>query len=230
MVNTASLNLVKSIPCFVNLSTEAFELLLDSAREQPFIKGATVLLEGEPCPGLFLVKSGTVKLYRISRGGDEQIMRIVYPGGCFECAPLFDRGSNPVSAQALEASKMIVIPIASFESLVSSYPELALQFVPILAMRLRDLLNTVEDFSFRTVSSRLAKLLLQLGERQDVISAVSTPRPLTQQHLACVVGCSRQVLNSSLRELVREGIIKLEKRRIIVLEPEALEELTYPKL
>jgi CRP/FNR family transcriptional regulator len=112
---------------------------------------------------------------------------------------------------------------------MSSYPEIALQLVPVLSMRLRDLLNTVEDFSFRSVSSRLAKLLLQLGERQDEGSSMPTNRPLTQHHLACVVGCSRQVLNNSLRELVREDVIKIEKRRIIVLEPDALWERTQPE-
>ncbi len=89
-------------------------------------------------------------------------------------------------------------------------------------------MNTVEDFSFRRVPSRVAKLLLQLGERRGEGSAVSTSQPLTQQHLACVVGCSRQVLNSTLREMVKENIIKIERRHIIVLKPEALLELTHP--
>ena len=145
-------------------------------------------MEGESCPGLFVVKSGSVKLYRISRGGHEQIMHIAYPGGCFECTPLFDGGLNPVSVQALETSSIIFIPIADFELLTNSYPEIMVQLVSVLAMRLRDLLNVVEDFSFRSVSSRLAKLLLQMEERQDRSSAVLTARPLTQHHLACVIG------------------------------------------
>jgi CRP/FNR family transcriptional regulator len=229
MIDTTASRILKSIPCFSGLSPEVLKQLLASAREQSFAKGETILLEGESCPGLFVMKSGAVKLYRNSRDGQEQIMRVVHPSGCFECAPLFDRGPNPVSAQALEASKAIFVPIANFESLMSSYPEIALQLVPVLSMRLRDLLNTVEDFSFRSVSSRLAKLLLQLGERQDEGSSMPTNRPLTQHHLACVVGCSRQVLNNSLRELVREDVIKIEKRRIIVLEPDALWERTQPE-
>ncbi|MBI4267198.1 MAG: Crp/Fnr family transcriptional regulator [Chloroflexi bacterium] len=227
MVSVASVNLLKSVPCFANLSLQALGLLLSSARERPFVKGEIVLLEGEPCPGLFVVKSGSVKLYRISPSGDEQIMRTVYPGGCFECAPIFDGGPNPVSAQALEASRLVFIPIANFQATTSAYPEIVVQLAPILAMRLRDLLTTVEDFSFSKVSARLARLLLQLGERQGT-HPTETSRPLTQQHLACVVGCSRQVLNSSLRDLVRKGIIKTEKRRIIVLKPEALMKLAFP--
>ena len=226
MVIVASLNLLKSVPCFAGLNADALGVLLDSARERDFAKGEFLLQEGDPCPGLFVLKSGSVKLYRTSLTGDEQIMRVVHSGGCFECAPLFDKGPNPVSAQALEPSKAIFIPTASFNSLVSNYPEVALQLVPILAMRLRDFLNTIEDFSFKTVSRRIAKLLVQLGERQDEERQLPLSAPITQHHLACIVGCSRQVLNGYLQELVRKGIIKIEKRRIIVIKPESLLELT----
>lgn len=225
MIST-SVNLLKSVACFAALNTEVSELLLDLARERNFAKGEVMLQEGDPCPGMFVVRSGSVKLYRTSSAGDEQIMRIVGAGGCFECAPLFDKGPNPLSAQALETCKTVFIPAASFETLISNYPEVALQFVPILAMRLRDFLNTIEDFAFKPVPTRIAKLLLQLGGRPDKNQQVSLPVPLTQHHLACIVGCSRQVLNGYLQELVREGIIKIENRRIIVLKPEILLELT----
>ena len=229
MTSTA-VNLLKSTACFATLKTEILEWLLDSARERNFARGEVILQEGEPCPGLFVVQSGLVKLYRTSSAGGEQIMRIVGAGGCFECTPLFDKGPNPVSAQALEICKTIFIPAASFEALINNYPEVALQLIPILAMRLRDFLNVIEDFSFKSVPTRIAKLLLQLGGRQDKNQQVSLPMPLTQHHLACIVGCSRQVLNGHLQELVREGTIKMEHRRIIVLKPETLLELTDPKL
>jgi CRP/FNR family transcriptional regulator len=230
MTTSASANLLKSIPCFTNLNPEVLELLLDSSRKRNFAKGEFMLQEGDTCPGLFIIRSGSVKLFRTSPAGDEQIMRLVGAGGCFECAPLFDRGPNPVSAQTLETCKTMFIPSASFKSLMDGYPQIALQLVPILAMRLRDFLNTIEDFSFKSVPTRITKLLLQLVERQDEDQQVSLSIPLTQHNLACIVGCSRQVLNGYLQELVREGIIKIENRRIIVLKSKALLELTYPDL
>ena len=224
-----SVNLLKSVPCFTSLNSEALGLLLDSARERAFAKGELMLQEGDPCPGLFVIRSGSVKLYRTSLAGDEQIMRVASAGGCFECAPLFDKGPNPISAQALETCNTVFIPATGFEDLISNNPEVALQLVPILAMRLRDFLNTIEDFSFKPVPIRIAKLLLQLGGRQDKTRQGLLPTPLTQHHLACIVGCSRQVLNGYLQELVREGIIKMENRRIIVLRPGLLLELTGSK-
>ncbi len=223
-------NFLKSIPCFANLSPEATECLLGSVKEQSFAKGELIMLEGEPCPGLFVVKSGTIKLYRSSPEGEEQIVSIVGGEGCFECAPLFDGGPNPVSAQALEASKVYFIPASDFKSLVSTHHEAVLPIVTILTMRLRSLLNMVEDFSFRRVYTRLAKLLYEFAEWQGETLSVSPSLPLNQQHLAHILGCSRQMVNTSLRKLVREGIIKIERRRITILKPEALRELIYPEI
>lgn len=214
--------MLKCLPCFAGLSPEALEYLEGNVQELSFAKGEIIILEGEPCPGLFVVQSGSVKLYRASRDGDEQIVRIVHRGGCFECAPLFDKGTNPVSAQALEATRISLLPASHFEVLTTTYPEVVLQIVPILALRLRSLLNMVDDFSFRRVSSRLARLLLQLGEPDGQELAISPSLSLNQQHLACMLGCSRQLLNTSLRRLVKEGIIDTEGRRIVVLKPEVL--------
>jgi CRP/FNR family transcriptional regulator len=225
MAARSSLNLLKSIPCFANLDSNALERLLEKTIEQSFSKGEIILLEGEPCPGLFILKTGSVKLYRTSDMGNEQIMRVVGARGCFECAPLFDHGRNPISAQTLEPSKVVFILAASFDTLINDYPEVALQFAQILSMRLRTSLNTIGDFSFKPVSSRIAKLLLQMGEREHNKRQFSLSVPLTQHNLSCIVGCTRQSVNNSLQEMARNGIIVIKNRTIVVLQPQRLHEL-----
>ncbi|MFQ5826415.1 MAG: Crp/Fnr family transcriptional regulator [Dehalococcoidia bacterium] len=227
-MQTVTLNPLESIPCFAGLSPEAMEWVLGALKEQSFARGQVIILEGDPCPGLFVLRSGSVKLYRISPEGEEQIVRIIRREGCFECAPLFDKGANPVSAQALEASKVYLLPASDFQSLISTHPQAVLGIVPILAMRLRSLLSMVEDFSFRPVYSRLAKLLLQLSQEEGEVLVVSPSLPLSQQHLACMLGCSRQLVNKSLRKLVRDGFIGMEGRRVVILKPEALREIVRP--
>ncbi|OGO22097.1 MAG: hypothetical protein A2144_05935 [Chloroflexi bacterium RBG_16_50_9] len=222
MATTTPSSFLKSIPCFTELGPEATEWLTDCVRELSFSKGQVILLEGESCPGLFLVKSGSVKLYRSSPDGEEQIVRIVHRGGCFECVPLLDGGTNPVSAQALEATDLYLLPTADFDTLFLQNPRLSLTFSAIMARRLRSLVNVVGDFSVRRVSSRLAALLSQLAEKQGEALVVSPSVPLSQQHLACMLGCSRQSVNSALRRLVTDNIIRMEGHRIIVLDPEAL--------
>lgn len=223
MSTAASLSLLESVPCFTFLDPEARQRLLDSAIAQTFTKGELLILEGEPCPGVFVVEQGTVKLYRTSPEGKEHIVRLVHPGGCFECAPIFDGGTNLTSAQAIEAARAYLLPAADFQSAVSTQPLALLEVLATMSLRLRSLLSMVEDFSFRRVPSRLANLLLQLSERGNGSSVISSP--LNQQHLSCMLGCSRQAVNSALQKLSRAGIITIDGRRIVVLKPEALKEL-----
>src|SRR3989304_3911444 len=165
MATTAPSSPFKSIPCFTELGPEAVEWLNDCVREHSFGKGQVIFLEGESCPGLFVVKSGSVKLYRSSPKGEEQIGRIVHRGGCFECVPLLDGGTNPVSAQALEATDLYLLAAADFDALFTQNPRLSLTFSAIMARRLRSLVNVVGDFSVRRVSPRLATLLSPLAEK-----------------------------------------------------------------
>lgn len=226
MTTTTRSSLFKSIPCFSELGTEAIEWLMDYVRELSFNKGQVIILEGEPCPGLFVVKSGSVKLYQSSPDGEEKIVRIVRRGGCFECVPLLDGGPNPVSAQALEASQVYMLPASDFESMFTNYPRIAITFNEIMARRLRSLVNMVGDFSVRRVYPRLAALLGQLAEWQGDVMVVSPSTPLSQQHLACMLGCSRQVVNSSLRKLAADKIIRMEGHSIVILNPEALKKVS----
>lgn len=213
------------IPCFCGLKPGESERLSIVLGEKSYAKGEIIFLEGEPCPGLFIVKSGSVKLYRTSGEGEEQIIRIIRHEGCFECAPLFDKGPNPVSAETLEASTLHFLPAAVFQSLIKAHPEVVLGIVPVLAMRLRSLIGMVEDFSFRSAYSRVANLLLQLVERRGDEWAVSPSQPLNQQHLACMLGYSRQVVNSSLRKMVGAGLIRMEARHIVIVKLDALREI-----
>lgn len=221
-VTDSAASILGSVPCFAALATEPMTKLQQATYEVAYAKGEVIILEGEPCPGLFVVCSGTVKLYRSSPTGQEQIIRIVHRGACFECTPLLDQGPNPISASALEDSRVLLIPASTFKSITKADPVVLAGLLRVMAARIRSLLNMVEDFSFRQVYPRLAKLLFQLSERQGDRLVVSPSLPLNQQHLACILGCSRQMLNTSLRRLVREKTIATEDRRMIILDTERI--------
>lgn len=222
MLKTLKANPLGNIPCFSGLSEATSAIVSDSIVECSYSRDQVVFFEGDPCTGLFIIKTGRVKLYRSSPGGDEHIVRVLGTGGCFECAPLFDGGPNPVSAQAMDESTLFFLPADAFRSILLT-PGIALQFASVLALRLRSLLNQVEDMSLRPVGARLARLLLQMSEHDTGTKAERASfRQLNQQHLACMLGCTRQMVNTSLGKLVREGMVRKEGKRLIVLKPEEL--------
>src|SRR5581483_9555162 len=165
------------------------------------------MLENDPCPGLYLVESGRVKVFRTSTDGREQVLMIVGPGGAFNDVPVFDGGPNAAAAAALERCSVYLIPSEHVLGALKAHPDAALAVAREFAGQLRALASLVEDLSFRHVTSRVAKLLLEYAEQPG---KPSVPARLTQQEIASMVGSVREVVGRSLAALEREGAIRLD--------------------
>ncbi len=211
-----------SVPYFSALGSEEIRRIAKKTFEHSFAKGEILFLEGESCHDLYLVKSGRVRIFKSSPQGREQVLRIARQGDSFNDVPVFDGGPNPASASALEPSIVYLIPRESLLSLVVDCPT-AQAIIKLFAARLRHLTTVVEDLSFRSVISRLAKMLLDLA----VVEGGPSPMPrLTQDEMATMVGSVRDVIGRALRALERTGAIRIEGQRILVIDPERLSGMT----
>ena len=219
---TSRVDFLRSQPYFNTLSAEEMARIEREVVELSFARGELLFLEGEACRGLYVVKSGQIRIFKSSPEGREQVLLIVKAGDTFNDIPIFDGGPNPASASALEPSAVYLIPGETMLSLLAGCPE-ALAIIKMMASRLRHLTMMVEDLSFRTVISRLAKTILEVAVVEGGASPV---RRLTQDEIAAMVGTVRDVINRALRVLEREGTIKFEGQRIIVVDPQKLKEMT----
>ena len=212
---------LRSLPYFTALGAEDLRRIGNRVLEHSFAKGEILFLEGELCHGLYVVKSGRVRIFKSSPEGREQVLLIARQGDSFNDVPVFDGGPNPASASALELSTVYVIPRESLLSLMADCP-VAQAIIKLFAARLRHLTTMVEDLSFRSVVSRLAKMLLDLA----VVQGEPSPMPrLTQDEMAAIVGSVRDMIGRALSALERAGAIKIEGRRIIVIDLEKLRKM-----
>ncbi|MBI2831385.1 MAG: Crp/Fnr family transcriptional regulator [Chloroflexi bacterium] len=212
---------LRSIPYFAGLGDEEIRRIESGLVERSFAKGEILFVEGEPCQGLYLVKSGQVSIFKSSPEGREQVLFIARQGESFNDVPVLDGGPNPASAAAIEPSTVYIIPGETLLSLVADCPA-AMAIIKPLAARLRHLTIMVEDLSFRRVVSRLAKLLLEMA----VVEGGPAPiRRLTQDEMAARVGSVRDVIGRALKNLEKEGAIKIEGQRIAVVSPEKLRQM-----
>jgi len=207
-----------SVPYFARLDTAAMEAAAARAISRNYGKGAVIFLEGDPCAGLHVIEEGRVKLYKVSAEGREQVVKLLGPGEFFNEVAVFDGGPNPVSAMAALDATLWVIDCASMRDLVSRFPALAEAVIENLAARSRHLLSLVEDLSLRTVSARLAKLLLSQAQ-----TGGAAPRLTSQQEMAAQVGTVREMVGRVLRTLEDQGLIQLDRHRIVILDREGLE-------
>lgn len=219
--NMLATDLLENLPYFKGLSAEEVERIADKVTQLKFSDGEIIFLEGEPCEGLFVVKSGEVRIFKSSPEGREQVMLRARQGDSFNDVPIFDGGPNPASASAVADTIVYLIPKEVVLSTIGDNPA-AKAILKLFASRLRHLSLMVEDLSFRTVISRLAKLLLDQAVVEDGPSPV---KRLTQAEMAAMVGSVRDVVGRALKHLEKSGLIKIKGARILVVRPDELRKL-----
>jgi CRP-like cAMP-binding protein len=215
------LEFLKSFPYFTALTSQEITRVEKDVTELSFDKGELAIIQGEACRGLYVVKSGQIRIFMSSAEGREQVLLIARSGDSFNDVPVFDGGPNPANAEALEPTTVYLVPKETIKSLVSGSPT-AMAVIKIFGTRIRRLTAMVEDLSFRSVVSRLAKVLLELAT--PVSGGAPVPR-LTQDEMAARIGSVRDVVGRALRTLEKEGAIKMDGQRIAVTNAAKLRDL-----
>jgi CRP-like cAMP-binding protein len=213
----ADLDSLKSIPYFDGLSDVALATVNSHVFEKKAIRGDIIVFEGESSDALYFVVSGVVKVFKTSADGKEQILRIIRPGDSFNDVPALG-GQNLASAAAMSVVTLHGIKKKDLETLSREYPQLALNIIKVLSLRVQEMITLVEDLSFRRVNSRVAKILLEYAGNGE------KPR-LTQQEMAAMIGTAREMVGRSFRSLEAEGAIRIERNRIIIANYAALKKI-----
>lgn len=157
---------------------------------------------------------------RMSAEGREQVLRYVPTGGSFNEVPVFDGGPNPANATAAEPCDVLIISREQIYKLLESHPEVAEVIIRSLASRLRHLVELVDDLSFRHVTPRVARVLLQpIAPHPGVGAGADAGRRFSQRELAEM---SREVVARALRSLEDAGAIAVDRGAIRVVDPELL--------
>jgi CRP/FNR family cyclic AMP-dependent transcriptional regulator len=186
--------------------------------ERTFRRGEMIVLEGEDPEAVYFIIHGQVRIYRLSPDGREQVLKRLGPGEAFNLVPVLNGGPNPSSAMAWTDVTVYTIERGHFMRTVRQHPAVAMAVLADLAAKLRHMTALVEDLSLRTVGARLAKLLLAQAAEEG-----AAPRRMTQQEMAAQLGTVREVVGRTLSELEREGLTRMERHRIVIVNRAGLE-------
>jgi CRP-like cAMP-binding protein len=217
---TVEIDTLKSLPYFADLNAADLESIRQMCFERSFQRSDMLFFEGEVAQSLFLLVSGFAKMFKTSAQGKEQIFRIAHPGEVLNEIPIFDGKPNPVSAEALSSVLIYGMKKDDLDAVIRRYPEIALNIIRALTAQTRQLIDLVEDLSFKHVIGRVSKILLEHGTNGG------DGQKLTQQEMAAMAGTAREVVARSLKDLEERGLIKLDRHRIVVTDRKALEEMT----
>ena len=201
------------------------DTLAQALRVRRFRKGETVFHQGDPGDALFIMASGSVKVVLPSdEGAEPAIVAILGPGEFFGELAILDGAPHSATIVAVEPTETLVLRRDTFLGLIDTEPELRRALLSSLAAEIRRLTGHVEDLHFLDLPGRLASRILRLaaGEQPDPTGAVTIAWPYTQSELAGMIGGSRQSVNRLLADLSEEGLVRIDRDVLVVLDADRL--------
>ena len=209
---------------FSTLSPDLRAAILSRARVRRLPDGAPLASRGAPASEWCGVARGAVRISSVSLAGKQVSLTYVEPGNWFGDIALFDGLPRTHDADAHGPTTLLVVRKPDFKSLLQQHVELYDALLRLNCRRLRLMFNLVEDLNTRPLSARLAKNILMLAKSYGVPQGdeVRIGLQLAQEDLAQLVGASRQRVNQELKELEREGALRVEPTRLVVLSREKL--------
>src|SRR5499427_8265473 len=230
-MNASVEQILRQTPLFTGLSDAETAALAVHVTRKRFARGELLFNEGDHCQGLYLVANGKVRIFKLSPSGREQILAIEGPGSSFAELPVFDGGTYPASASALEDAEVLFISRKDFQGFCLEHPEVGLKVIAVVGARLRRLVAIIEELSFTTVRQRLIGLIVRLAQASSkrTSDGVQVEFDKTKQDLAAELGTVRELVSRNLGRLQAEGYLEVEGRNIIIKDLSGLKrELESP--
>ncbi len=213
-------------PIFGRLAPEDLQHLASGMRQLHVRAGAPVFRDGQPCEGFYVVLAGSVRVFKLSAEGRQRILHIVRPPFSFAEAAMFGTGAYPASAEAIEASDLVLVRREPFLRLLRERHEAALRLFESLSIWLRRLLDHLENETFLNARAKLATYLLREARRSGVTEGPCRVKlTLARKDIAAQLGMAPETLSRAQADLEARNLIHPAGRVINLTDVTALEQV-----
>jgi len=209
---------------FSKLSQTLRSAILARAGVRRLADGDALARRGSAAQEWCGVASGAVRISSVSLSGKQVTLTYAEPGTWFGDIALFDGLPRTHDAAAHGATTLLVVRKPDFKELLTQHVELYDALLRLNCRRLRLMFDQFEDLNTRPLQARLAKQILLLARSYGIQRGEETRigLALAQEDLAQLLGASRQRVNQELKGFEREGAVRVEPTRLVVLSREKL--------
>jgi CRP-like cAMP-binding protein len=215
---------LKDCDLFGQLSSEEKRRLELHAVLRTFPAGSFIYFPTDPGQSVLVLTRGRVKIKFISPEGQESILAFIGAGELFGELAIVDAQPRNEYAEAVADTTVVAIPRAEMLALMEGRPEIALHVTRLFGFRRRRIENRLRNILFCSIRQRVVALLLELVDTHGlpVGDAWEISLPLSHQDLASLIGATRETVTLTLGHLQAERLIRVQRRRLTVLDRQRL--------
>ncbi|MEN9407750.1 MAG: hypothetical protein RLZZ455_966 [Candidatus Parcubacteria bacterium] len=201
-----------------------------TAPKTQFVKKGTVLFNtGDPLGRLYLILEGYIKIYRLSEEGRETTSYLLGPGELLGIRTLLTKDDRTMhAAEAMTALKVQTISRKEAFERILDDPEILIDLLQAFRDRLALTEKKFESFIYASTTPRVAIFLADCAEKFGVRKGneIEIGLELTHQRIAEFVGAFRETVTLAIHRLENEGILRVERGKVTVLNFEKLTNYT----
>lgn len=193
-----------ALPLFRDVSAEAVSALATRGVEVAFPTGSVIFRAGSAARGWYVVLEGCV---RVTHGTEprQHVIHTERAGGTLGEVPMFGGVPHPATGIAAEPTRCAIFDRRALEAAMAECPEIGFLINRRLALRVKRLVERLEERS-RSVRSRLAEFLLDRLASSPHGQRISVG--MTQQQLAEELGTVREVISREIKALVKDQVVQ----------------------
>jgi CRP/FNR family cyclic AMP-dependent transcriptional regulator len=201
------------VSLFRGLSPDALAKIESRCVPKSYPRGAVVISEGDEATSMYILLSGSVKVYHTDADGRETILNTLGAGEHFGELALVDESPRSASVTTLEPSRLLMLSKTAFRECMNEYPEVSYLLIKSLAQQVRRLTETVNMMG-RDVYGRIKTLFEGLAVEKDGVLVIG--QHMTQQDIASRIASSREMVSRVLKELKGGGYIEEQEKQIVI--------------
>ncbi len=220
--------LLKRIPFFARLSEGDLAILTDPLHRRTYPKNTILFDKGSPAQTLYIIESGRVRVFIPGETGEELSMNIYKAGDVVGELCVLDGLPRCASAMTMQDTVALTLDREDLRRSVAASPGIAFAIMEVLSTRLRAATEYTESLAFLDVYGRVANRLLELADRSGgEAGGTEIEVDLTQEELATLVGATRRSVSKALGAFQDQGLIKLGRGKITILDRVGLARRVY---
>ena len=218
-LSTHDWDIVMRAPLFKAMGLAISRTMIGDRSPRTYARGETIFQQGEPADGFFCVLEGWAKLYRLREDGEEVVVAIFSTGETFAEVAMFLGGRYPASCEAVMPSRILKVDAANLRRAVLAEPQLAFDMLAAASLRLRQLVDEIEQLKARTAPQRIADFFVKLAGATS--GAATVALPYEKALIASRLGMKPESFSRALGRLAELGVA-VDRESVFIPDVERL--------
>lgn len=198
------------------LKKNELDILFGIGRKEFYERNTIIVDEGDHTNCAYVINSGKIKIFLSDEQGKEIVLSELEAGEYFGEMALIDKEARSASAMTMEDTELTIISQKNFRECLQSNPEISERIMLDLVTNLREANKKISSLVFMTAYERVANMLVASANDQNGLLVVDE-KP-THQHIANVVGASREMITRILKNMAEDGHISISGKQLTIFK------------